>query len=70
MRFGRRRLSPEMLDGWEDVKEVVHQQGLSYISEIIWTELMSRHHDESTLASKKLEDLLPGKNIRLTVVIY
>ena len=37
MRFGKRRPSSEMLDGWEDVKEVVHHQGLSYVPENIWT---------------------------------
>ena len=39
MRSGRKRPSPEMLDGWEDVKGVVHHQGLSYVPEIIKTEL-------------------------------
>ena len=70
MRFGKRRLSPEMLDSWEDVKEVVHHQGLSYVPEIIWTELTSRHHDEDTLALRKLEDLLLRKNTGPTVATY
>ena len=48
----------------------MHHQGLSYVPEIIWTELTSRHHDEGTSASRKLEDSLPGKSTRPAVAIY
>ena len=30
---------------WQDIKGVLHHQGLPYILEIIWTELIRRHHD-------------------------
>ena len=36
-----------MLDGWEDVEGILHHQGLSYVPEIIRTELIGRHHDDS-----------------------
>ena len=49
-----------MLDGLEDVKGVMHHQGLSYVPEVIRTELISRHHDESTSASIQLKNSLPG----------
>ena len=51
------RIRAEMLDGLEDVKGVVHHQSLSYVPEVIRTELISRHHDEGTSASKRLENL-------------
>ena len=54
------RIKAEMLDGWEDVKGIVHHQGLSYVSKVIRTELISRHHNEGTSASIQLKNLLPG----------
>ena len=48
----------------------MHYQGLSYIPEVIWTELTCRHHDKGTLALRKLEDLLPRKNSRPAVATY
>ena len=30
---------------WQDVKIVLYHQGLPYVSEIITTELISRHHN-------------------------
>ena len=64
------RIRAEMLDGWEDVEGILHRQGLSYVPEIIWTELTSRHHDEGTLALRKLEDSLSGKSTRPAVATY
>ncbi len=32
-------------EGWEEIKEVLHYQGLPYMPEIVRTELISRHHD-------------------------
>ena len=32
-------------EGWEEVKEVLYFQGLPYIPEMIWIELISRHYD-------------------------
>ena len=31
---------------WQDIKSVLHHQGLLYVPEIIQTELISRHHDD------------------------
>ena len=35
----------EHSEGWDDIDGILHYQGLPYIPEIIWTELISRHHD-------------------------
>ena len=32
--------------GWIEVKRVLHFQGLPYIAKTIWTELISRHHND------------------------
>ena len=56
-------LVQDQLDGGEDVEGVVHHQGLSYVPEIIRTELTSRHHDESILPSRRLENSLPGNTM-------
>ena len=70
---------PPRLQFWKCVpEEDVHQagdawwrggcqgnyQGLSYIPEIIWTELTSGHHDEGTLASRELDNSLPGNAMK------
>ena len=36
----------ELKEGWEDIDGVFHHQGLSYVPEIIRTELISRHHND------------------------
>ena len=59
-----------MFDSGEDIEGVVYQQGLSYVPEIIQTELISKHHDEGTLASRKLENLLPGRSTKPVVATY
>ena len=44
------KIRAEMLDGWEDVKGILHHQGLSYVPEMIRAELTSgplRHRDDS-----------------------
>ena len=35
----------EHSEGWDNIDGVLHYQGFFYVSEIIWTELISRHHD-------------------------
>ena len=41
------KIRAEKLGGnWEDSDGILHHQGLPYISEIIRTELISRHHDD------------------------
>ena len=53
-------LVQDQFDGGVDVEGVVHHQGLSYVPEVIRTELISRHHDEGTLASIQLKNSLSG----------
>ncbi len=33
-------------EGWEDIKQVLHYYGLLYVSKVIRSELISRHHDD------------------------
>ena len=35
------------LDKYKEIKEILHYQGLLFLSKIIQTELISRHHDNS-----------------------
>ena len=39
------RAEQPVKDGWEDINNVLHHQGLPYVSKIIRTELISRYHD-------------------------
>ncbi len=32
-------------EGWEDIKQVLHYQGLPYVPKFIYSELISRHHN-------------------------
>ncbi len=32
-------------EGWKDIKQVLHYQGLSYVPKVICSELINRHHD-------------------------
>ena len=40
------RATKELQEGWEDSDGVLHHQELSFVPEIIWTELMGCHHDD------------------------
>ncbi len=41
------KLSSEgLLEGWEDIEQVLHYQGLPYVPKVIRSELISRHHDD------------------------
>ncbi len=33
-------------EGWEDIEQVLHYQGLPYVPKVIRSELISRHHDD------------------------
>ncbi len=37
--------SERLLEGWEDIEQVLYYQGLLYIPKVIHSELISRHHD-------------------------
>ena len=39
------KIRVESLDGYKDVNRVLHHQRLPFVPEVIWTELISRHHD-------------------------
>ncbi len=39
------KVKGKIKEGWENVNEVLHFQGLSYVLEIICLELISWHHD-------------------------
>lgn len=44
-------------DGWEeDAKEVLHRECLSYVPEIIRTELISCHHDDPLAGHFEIEE--------------
>ncbi len=38
--------SEGLSEGWEDIKQVLHYQGLPYVPKVIRSKLISRHHDE------------------------
>ncbi len=33
-------------EGWEDIEQVLHYQGLPYVPKVICSELISRHHND------------------------
>ncbi len=38
--------SERLSEGWEDIKQLLHYQGLLYVSKVIRSELISRHHND------------------------
>ena len=53
-----------LTEGWNDVDRVLHHQGLPYVPEIIWTERISRHHDDLLAGHfriKKTQELVVQK---------
>ncbi len=38
--------SKRLPEGWKDIKQVFHYQGLLYVPKVIRSELINRHHDE------------------------
>ena len=62
--------SKELPEGWENIKEVFHYQGLLYGPKIIYSKLISRHHN-NVLAShfriKKIQKLIARKYYWLTL---
>ena len=54
----------EHSEGWEDLDNMLYYQGLPYVPEIIWTELISRHHDDPLAGHfgiKKIQELVARK---------
>ncbi len=33
-------------EGWEDIKQMLHYQGIPYVPKVIRSEIISRHHDD------------------------
>ena len=60
-----RKIRAEKLGkNWEDLDGILHHQGLLYVSEIIRTELISRHHDDPLadyFSIKKTQELIARK---------
>ncbi len=42
-------------EGWENIEQVLHYQGLLYIAKVIRSELISRHHDDSLVGHFGIE---------------
>ena len=64
------RAEQPVKDGWKDINGVLYHQGLSYISEIIWTELISRHYNNllaGHVGIKKTRELVARKYYWLTL---
>ncbi len=38
--------SEGLSEGWKDIEQVLHYQGLLYVPKVIRSELISRHHDD------------------------
>ena len=38
--------SEGLLEGWEDIKQVLRYQGFPYVPKVICSELISRYHDD------------------------
>ncbi len=56
--------SEGLLEGWEDIKQVLHYQGLPYVPKVIRSELISRHHDDPLAGHfgiKKIHKLIARK---------
>lgn len=41
----RKLRSEKLLEGWEDIKELLYYQGCSYVSKVVHSELISRYHN-------------------------
>ena len=37
--------SKELLEGWENIEQILHYQGLPYVLKVIRSELINKHHD-------------------------
>ncbi len=38
--------SQGLVEGWENIEQVLHYQGLPYVSKVIRSELINRHQDD------------------------
>lgn len=47
--------SKRLLEGWEDIEEVLHYQDLPYILKVIHSELINRHHNDPLVSHFGIE---------------
>ena len=63
----------QLAKDWQDIDGMLHHQGLSYVPEIIWAELINRHHDDSLagyFGIKKTCELVAQKYYWPTLCYY
>ena len=56
--------SERLLEGWENIKQVLYYDSFLYISKVIRLKLISKHHDNplaSHFGIKKTWELIAGK---------
>ncbi len=47
--------SEELVEGWEDIKQVLHCQDLLYVPKVIRSKLITRHHDDPLVGHFSIE---------------
>lgn len=47
--------SKKLLEGWENIEQVLHYPGLPYVSKVICSELIIRHHNNSLISHFDME---------------
>ena len=60
----------DLKKGWEEIDGVLHCEGLLYLPEIIWTEIISTHHDDllaGYFGVEKTRELVAQKYYWLTL---
>ncbi len=62
--------SEGLSESWEDIRQVLHYQGLPYIPKVIRSELISRYHDDPLaghFSIEKTRELIARKYYRPTL---
>ena len=47
--------SEKLLEGWEDIEEVLYYLSLLYILKVIYSELINRHHNNLLIGHFRIE---------------
>ncbi len=45
----------KLLEDWKDIEEVLHYKGLLYISKIIYSKLINKHHNDLLASVFRIE---------------
>ena len=64
------RSEPVLLECWKNIKQVFHYQDLPYVLKVIYSELISRHHDNPLVGHfgiEKTQELIARKYYWLTL---